>query len=258
MNPGEYQKLEQVDQEHWFYRGKRQIVRHWIERYIEIKRDDLLIDGGTGTGIWPQEMGRECRVLGIDESEESVALARPRLGSVGGEVLKSGLQHVPLPDGIARVVTLLDVLEHLDDAEGAIREMLRLTKPGGLVVITVPALTWLWSDWDVALHHRRRYTKGSLLRTVNQPGAEILRCAYFNTIMLPVVAAVRGYRRIKRAARGHPRMEDQIPSPIINEILCRLMTWPACHRGWPAPLGVSLLAVVRHGFKLHASPEHTA
>jgi SAM-dependent methyltransferase len=249
MNPAEYVRLAQVDQHHWFYRGKRHIVRHWIGAYTRLGGNDLLIDGGTGTGIWPQEMARQCRVLGIDEYEESLTLARPRLAAVGGEVLKSGLQHVPLPDGLASVVTLLDVLEHLDDAEGAFREMLRLTKPGGLLVVTVPALMWLWSDWDVALHHRRRYTKKTLRQTLNQPGAEILRCAYFNTFALPAVALVRAYRRWRPAPGSNgvrpARMEDRIPGPLLNRMLFWLMTWPACRAWCAAPLGVSLLAVVR-------------
>ena len=245
MNPEEYQRLANVDHEHWFYRGKRHIVKYWIDHYIKLTRESLLIDAGTGTGIWPLSMGKLCQVLGIDGSEESLRLARPRLESVGGKVMQSGLQRVDLPDRVATVITLLDVLEHLEKPEEAFLEMLRLTKPGGLIVVTVPALPCLWSDWDVALHHYRRYTKKTLLSTLCHPGGEMLHCAYFNTLMLPAVAVIRGYRRLRPAPVGGKRMEDEIPNKFINETLFRLMTWPACHRWVPAPLGVSLLAVVR-------------
>src|SRR5262249_20404319 len=140
MNPEEYDRLDRVERQHWFYRGKRDVVRHWIRRYRPLRSDDLLIDGGAGTGTWLVEMSRSCHVLGLDDHPESIALARPRLEAVGGSVLQTSLAKVDLPDRVAAVVTLLDVLEHLDDDEAALREMVRLVEPGGLVVITVPAL----------------------------------------------------------------------------------------------------------------------
>ena len=74
---------------------------------------------------------------------------------------------------VLSIMTLMDVLEHLDDDDAALREMIRLTRPGGLIVITVPALRWLWSDWDVVLHHRRRYHRRPILaaKTGRTPAA---------------------------------------------------------------------------------------
>src|SRR5215210_3389619 len=183
MNPEEYEKLDRLDRVHWFYRGKRAIVRHWIGRHLELGPDDLLIDAGMGTGTWLVEMSRRCRVLGLDD-HESLAVAGPRLRAVGGDSLKTTLERVDLPDGCAAVVTLMDVLEHLDDDAAALREIIRLTRPGGLLVLTVPALRWLWSDWDVGLHHRRRYHRADLLDLVRRPGVEVLRCSYINTASL--------------------------------------------------------------------------
>src|SRR5512135_2488475 len=115
MNPDEYAKLDRIDREHWFYRGKRAIVRHWINRYATLSPEDLYLDAGCGTGTMLVEMSRVCRVVGLDDHPESIALARPRVESLGGRVLQTGLDQVPLSDGCAAVVTLLDVLEHLDD-----------------------------------------------------------------------------------------------------------------------------------------------
>jgi SAM-dependent methyltransferase len=245
MNAEEYAKLDRIDREHWFYRGKRDVVRHWIARHARLGAADLLIDAGCGTGTFLEEMSGHCRVLGLDAHDESVALARPRLEAVGGGVLQTGLDRVDLPDGCAAVVTLLDVLEHLDDDGAALREMLRLVRPGGLVVITVPALRWLWSDWDVALHHRRRYSRSELLRLVRRPGAEVLRCTYFNTALLPPIALIRLWRRLRPAKPGAARAEDAIPSPWLNRLLYRTLVSPACWGWFRPPLGVSLLAVLR-------------
>jgi SAM-dependent methyltransferase len=181
----------------------------------------------------------------LDQYEESVALARPRLEAVGGTVLQTSLDRVDLPDGIATVVTLLDVLEHLDDDAAALREMRRLVRPGGLLVLTVPALRWLWSDWDVALHHRRRYQRADLLRLLQACDARVLHCAYINTAALPSVALVRGWRRLFPPAPGAVRAEDRIPWGPANNLLYHLFVAPACRPWFRPPAGCSLLAVLR-------------
>jgi SAM-dependent methyltransferase len=244
MQPDEYAKLDQLDQRHWFYRGKRDIVRHWIDRLLPLKPDDLLIDAGTGTGVWPLEMSRRCRVIGLDDHAESVQLAAPRLEAVGGRVIQTPLDHVDLPTGCAAVVTMLDVLEHLDDDVAALAEMVRLVRPGGLIVITVPALRWLWSDWDVALHHRRRYHLPDLRKLVNRPDVNVEHLAYANTFALGPIALVRAWRRLVPPKPGAPRAEDSVPWGPVNRLLYETYVRPACW-GWHLPVGVSLLAVLR-------------
>ncbi len=245
MDAAQYADLDRLDRDHWFYRGKRAIVEHWIDRYLTLGPDDLLIDGGMGTGTWLVQMSRRCRVLGLDDHDESLAIARPRLEAVGGSALKTTLDRVDLPDGCAAVVTLLDVLEHLDDDEAALREMIRLVRPGGLVVVTVPALPWLWSDWDTVLHHRRRYVRSQLRRLVDRPGVEVLRCTYFNTLALAPIAAIRMLRKVKPPRPGAPRAEESMPPDRANRLLYGAMVAPA-RWGWlRPPVGVSLLAVLR-------------
>jgi SAM-dependent methyltransferase len=245
MNPEQYARLDQVEREHWFYRGKRAIVRHWIERYAPLTRDDVLIDGGCGTGNWLVEMSSRCRVLGLDSFPESVALARPRLEAVGGSVLQTTLDRVELPDASATVVTLLDVLEHLDNDETALREMVRLVRPGGLIVVTVPALRWLWSDWDVVLQHRRRYHRADLLKVIGQCNVDVLHCAYMNTLALLPIALVRMWRKLRPPGPDAHRAEDAIPPRPVNSLLYHTFVIPASWRWFHPPAGVSLLAVLR-------------
>lgn len=245
MNPEEYEKLDRLDRVHWFYRGKRAIVRHWIGRYAALGPGDLLIDAGMGTGTWLVEMSRRCRVLGLDDHDESLAVACPRLRAVGGDYRKTTLERVDLPDGCAAVVTLMDVLEHLDDDAAALREMIRLTRPGGLLLITVPALRWLWSDWDVVLHHRRRYDRAGLLDLVRQPGVEVLRCTFMNTALLAPIGLVRLGRKLRPPRPGARRLEDHVPGRMLNALLYHFLTVPACWEWFRPPIGVSLLAVLR-------------
>jgi len=245
MNPDEYDKLARIDATHWFYSGKRIVVRHWISRYIRLEPEDVLIDAGAGTGTLLVEMARYCRVIGLDNFEESLNIALPRIQAVGGKIIKTSLAKVDLPDSCARVVTLLDVLEHLDDDQGALREMVRLTRPQGLLILTVPALKMLWSDWDVALHHRRRYTRSEFLRLVDLPGVELLHCAYVNSLLFPPIALVRVFRRFFPRPPGAARAEDKIPPAWLNSLLRQLFVRPACWGWFHPPVGVSLLAVLR-------------
>lgn len=245
MNPQEYANLERIDRLHWYYRGKRAIVRHWIDRHAALRPQDLLIDAGMGTGSWLVEVSERCRVLGLDDHEESLLLATPKLAAVGGQALRTSLVRVDLPDEIAAVVTMLDVLEHLDDDAQGLREMVRLTRPGGLIVITVPALRWLWSDWDVALHHHRRYGHADLMRLFAPLEVDVLRCAYFNWAAVVPSWLIRKGRSVLGAKPGASRTEDWIPGRVLNQALYHLMVEPARWGWFRPPLGMSLLAVLR-------------
>jgi len=143
------------------------------------------------------------------------------------------------------VVTMLDVIEHLDDDLAAVREMVRITAPGGLIVITVPALMFLWSDWDVTLHHRRRYTTAQLKALFDNDKVEVLHCTYFNSLVLPLVWAIRFFRRFLPEKTGRIRAEEKVPPWPLNGILLRLMVWPACRSWFRPPAGVSAIAVLR-------------
>ena len=158
--------------------------------------------------------------------------------------MQTPLDRIDLPDCCATVVTAMDVLEHLDDDAGALKELTRLVRTGGLIVITVPALRWLWSDWDVVLHHRRRYHRADLRKLVQQPNLEVLHLKYTNFFALPLILLVRLWRRWFPLKPGAVRAEDNIPFRPLNNLLRALYVYPA-RWGWPVPLGVSLLAVLR-------------
>lgn len=244
MNPEEYNNLARVEQQHWFYAGKREIVRAWIQRCHPLKPTDLLADCGAGTGIFAVEMRPTCRVVAVDDFEESLQLLEARLGK--NATLKGSCTALPMGDNSVDVLTALDVIEHVQDDHAAVKEFLRVLKPGGIAVITVPALMALWSDWDVALHHHRRYDAAKLRATVPS-GFEILHLNYINVTVLPIVFFVRKFRALKESLgfKTVSRSEDRIPPRWMNNLLRWQFVRLACQKSVQFPAGVGLLAVLR-------------
>lgn len=239
MEPAEYANLERVERDHWYYAGKRELVRRWIDRVRPPSRADALIDFGAGTGSFAKEMERQCSVTVLDDHEESLRILRSRfapdrvVGLVDGEV--------PLPDASFEYVTALDVLEHTPDDRKAAESIHRLLKPGGIAIVTVPAGMALWSDWDVGLHHHRRYSRDQLLGLFPSPRWTVVHVNYTNFFIYPAVWLVRKCVRRRPGARH----EDRVPAAWVNAALRSLFVGQGMMRRPRFPFGVSLLLIAR-------------
>jgi SAM-dependent methyltransferase len=244
MNPEEYANLERVEKEHWFYAGKREIAAHWLAHYGVLNSKKLLVDCGAGTGRFAAELQSRCRVIAIDDHEESLEIARRLLGRE--HVLRGSCEATGLADASTDAVTALDVLEHVPDDAKAATELHRILKPGGILVVTVPAFQALWSDWDVALHHYRRYRRPMLARVLRGAGFELLHISYINVIAFPAVFAIRKLRALfPIPTAAGTRAEEKLPPAWLNRILRKTFVGPACQKVLPFPFGVGLLAVAQ-------------
>jgi len=242
MNAEEYANMEQMEGAHWYYAGKRDFCREWLLRVGPPRTGDLLLDCGAGTGRFAREMEAHCRVMVLDDHEEALKLLRTRFDA--GQILSLAGDRVPLPDGSLNYVTALDVLEHTPDDLAVVKGFHRLLKPGGVALVTVPAGMALWSDWDVALHHYRRYSRPQLKALFPADQWELIHVNYTNVAVYPAVWLVRKWRKWFPAPGGTARTEDKLPAPWINGLLRRLFVQPALWR-FPFPFGVSLLLVAR-------------
>lgn len=245
MNAAEYANLDAVEKTHWYYAGKRELVRWWIERVAPPKADDVLLDCGAGTGRFALEMQERCRVLVLDDHAEALELLRKRFREE--QVIALTGDSVPLPDASLDYVTALDVLEHVPDDAAVVRGFHRLLKRGGVAVVTVPASMALWSDWDEALHHFRRYNRRQLTALFPAEQWELVQVNYTNVVAYPAVWLVRKWRKIaprRTGAESGARAEDKEPAPWLNVLLkavfVKLGTWRV-----PFPFGVSLILVAR-------------
>lgn len=242
MDPAEYANLAAIEQEHWYYSGKRRFVRDWILRVRRPQPTDVLLDCGAGTGLFAQEMSANCRVLVLDDHEDALRFLRQRFKPE--QILSLAGDRVPLPDRSLEYVTALDVLEHVPDDAAVVRGFHRLLKPGGVCAVTVPASMALWSDWDVALHHFRRYKREQLRALFPSHDWEIVHVNYTNVAAYPAVWAIRKWRAWRPAATTAGRAEDRLPPAWLNRGLRTVFVGMA-HSRIPFPFGVSLLLVAR-------------
>ena len=239
MRPEEFDALARVEREHWFYRGKRDLVRHWIERLAPLRGDDLLVDIGAGTGQLISEVAGSCRALGVEAHPQGLAIAASR----AVRLVQASIEALPIAAGAAAVITALDVIEHVEDDVAALAELHRVVRPGGLVILHVPAFQLLWSDWDVSLGHKRRYTKPSLLELVRRSPLQVRHCAYVNTAAFLPILAVRALRA-RFGIGGEQRLEDGVPPAPLNHLLHWAYVTPGRWR-WSPPFGVSILCILQ-------------
>jgi SAM-dependent methyltransferase len=226
------------DRLHWYFRGRLAVLRSALRRVLP--RGPLrLLEIGCGTGNVLSALVEFGEVVGIEVNDAFLAVAR----AGGLDVRKGALpDDLPVATGWADVVLLLDVIEHVDDDVGALRGARRALRPGGLVVITVPAYAWLWSGHDVVLGHRRRYVAADLRRRVEVAGYHVERLSYFNTVLFPAIAATRLFNRLRHDDRHDLRR----PGSTFNTFLEWLFALERHAVPTPAlPFGASLFVVAR-------------
>jgi ubiquinone/menaquinone biosynthesis C-methylase UbiE len=245
MNSEEYSNLERVEKHHWFYAGKREIVRYWLNQVGPLSPEQILLDCGAGTGLFVKEMLAACKAIALDDHQESLEIAREKLSAA--HVVEGLCTQIPFEENSIDAITALDVLEHVEHDHLAIKEFARVLKPGGILIVTVPALPTLWSDWDVALHHYRRYTSKSMLDLVPNSDFTLIHHNYVNFAVLPIVWLLRKIRGLNKSPSetSTTRAEDSIPIKPLNALLKWLFVKLACQKSVQFPAGVGLIGIWR-------------
>jgi SAM-dependent methyltransferase len=192
--------LAEADRSHWWFRSKAALVATALWRTSRpLHGRGWLVDIGGGAGGVTALLGWPPDRLAVLEGNP--ALATQAHTSHGLAATRALVDQVPLADGAAEVVCLLDVIEHLHDPVAALREAARVLEPGGRLVVTVPAHQWLWSAADEHLGHVRRYTRPALRAELAMSGFEpVLLAHVFSWLVLPVLVT----RKLRRT--GSPEL----------------------------------------------------
>jgi len=240
MDRAVFDRMAELDQNHWWFTARRRILASVIRRIIRPPADARILELGCGTGHNLDMLGAFGQVEASELDDHARELAAKRLGR--------RVERAPLPDlGMFPadrydLVALLDVLEHVVDDKGSLAAVFTRLKPGGALLLTVPANPWMWSAHDVAHHHHRRYRKSEIAALAAAAGYDIDLLSPFNTMLFPLIAGVRVINKL----RGHDSADDALPARPVNQALDRLFGAEAGLIGrLPFPFGVSLVAVLR-------------
>ena len=237
------QLMLDVDEHHWWYRGRRRIIRAELDR-LALAPHARILDAGCGSGRTLKELADYGEVCGIELNPQAAEVAR---GRSLGDVRIGRLEELPWDDATFDLVTCLDVLEHTPDDRLTLRELRRVVKPGGRMLVTVPAYEALWSTHDEVNHHFRRYARPMLRSAATDAGWRVERMTSFNCLLLAPAAAVRISQRRRRRRSGAPHIPElQLAPAWLNGVLERPLRiearWLA--QGRTLPAGLSLLAVL--------------
>jgi SAM-dependent methyltransferase len=240
MERAVFDRMAELDQDHWWFIARRRILKGLIKRIIRPPEKAKILEVGCGTG----HNLAMLKTFGSVEASELDRCAR----AVANKRLPGKVKSAKLPDlsmfkrNGYDLIALLDVLEHVPDDLASLRAIHMRLKPGGALLLTVPANPWMWSAHDAAHHHFRRYTKKQLEELFLRSGLEVELLSYFNTLLFPLVASARVVGKITRKESA----DDKLPSAPINAVLNSIFGLEAGLIGrLPMPFGVSLVAVVR-------------
>jgi SAM-dependent methyltransferase len=245
FDPHYFPTLAEVESEHYWFATRREVVRDVLRDAVRDLEQRRLFDIGCGSGGLLAFLGASGVVLAgaCDVYPESLALVRGRVAAP--LLLVDEGRFPPLAPG-QTLVSLFDVLEHIDDDLGTLRHLVEVLEPGGILVLTVPAHPFLFDEMDEIAHHRRRYTRRELGDKLRGAGFRVRHLAHFMAPLVPLVVVLRWAMRVlaRRTNAMERRKAELGVTPFLNGVMRALLRLerPLVRSG-ALPFGTSLIAV---------------
>jgi SAM-dependent methyltransferase len=233
-----YDRMAELDERHWWYRARREVLEALIRRVARPPAKARILEIGCGTGHNLAMLAAFGAVDALELDEAARGYAEKRLGR---EVMSAPLPELAgVPERRYDLIGAFDVIEHIDDDRAALASIATRLKPGGTFIMTVPAHAWMWSAHDTVNHHKRRYSKRSLTRLVETSPLRLDAIGYFNSLLFPAAVA----ERLASKARGKEDADLKLPVAPLNAALERAFAAERHLIGRiPLPPGLSLYAV---------------
>lgn len=246
MDPAIYGTYYRMERELWWFFARQEIVFSFLEKLRPDLQQCKVLDIGTGTGSYLEEFHRRgIDAEGHDASEEAIAyLAK----NPNNKIQKKNFPEDYLSETVRYdVVLMLDVLEHVQEDARGLETALRLLKPGGVLVCTVPACKAMWGPYDIVSHHFRRYSRSELKQLAEKfSGFKMVKLSYFNTLLFPLMYLVRVFENLKYQITKKLTYEPHLVSGWLNQLLYKIfrLEKPILH-AVNLPYGSSLLMVLK-------------
>lgn len=242
METSEYGEMYQLESFYWWFVARRRLLDSIVKELALDIENPVVLDVGCGTGMNYQVLSPLGETFCIDVSESAILYSRRRGLTL---LARSSVDRLAFVDASFDLVTALDVLEHIDEDVVALRELRRVMKRGGLLMITVPAYGFLWSEHDEALHHRRRYAAYELRNKLVRAGFEVERITFYITSLFFPILAMRILQNIfKRSVQ--PKTSHIILPKWLNSFLIAILGLERrLLRLINLPFGVSIVCLAR-------------
>ena len=251
MQTEQFHLHSRMEETHWWFTGRREILRRLVRQVLP-HAGQTVLDIGCGTGGNLAAFAGEHRCLGWDPSEEAIRLARqsyPAIQFLSGSFDEAIASAPRNPD----LILATDVLEHIEGDRAFLSKLVAAVRPGGHLLITVPAGMELWSPHDVSVGHVRRYDRAQLERLWAGQPISASMVSYYNARLYPAVRCVRFWTRRSGRAGGEAETDFRLPPAPVNRLLNRIFAAEADvlvsllqkkrRRGFRR--GVSLIALLR-------------
>jgi 2-polyprenyl-3-methyl-5-hydroxy-6-metoxy-1,4-benzoquinol methylase len=248
MTPGLNDAHDRLEENHWWFEGRRRVVREVLTRHVLPRASRKILDVGCGAGGMFPLLSEFGAVDGAEYSPDMLERARRKYPM--RRIERCALPD-ELPEGTWDLITAFDVIEHLDEPIASLRAMRSHLSWDGQMLITVPAFQFLWGHHDDANQHRRRYSRVELVSHLSSAGLKVTYVSYFNTLLFPAVAATRLLERVlpkKQHAVGHDAGNlEETPEPINRVLKLLFSSERLAVKRTSLPFGVSLVAVAQRG-----------
>ena len=233
----------QAEATHFWYHGFRSYLLPVLAGAVKGRAHARILDVGCGTGYNLGLLSRHGAVVGLDLNARGLAHAR----AIGQPLLRGDTARLPFADGTFDLVTSFDMMQCIPTDREAVREMARVAKPGGVVVVSMAALDILHGDHSEVWQEYRRYTRASARALAEQAGLRVERAAYMFAVLFPLLLVSRGVQRLTRRFREVRDDTDiTIPAAPVNAVLSSLLRAEAAlSRRVGMPVGSSVLLVAR-------------
>jgi 2-polyprenyl-3-methyl-5-hydroxy-6-metoxy-1,4-benzoquinol methylase len=240
MYKQEYKNMFALEDTYWWFVARRKMVINLLRQYVKNRENISILDIGCGTGNNLIELSKLGQAIGLDDSQEAIDFCRQR-GLY--DVVKQNAEEINLSDNSFNVITMLDVLEHVQDDNKVLNNCYNLCKKDGLMLITVPAYGFLWSEHDEALQHKRRYTASELRNKLILANFKIIKLSYTITSLFFPIFFIRLWQSIFKDST-HPQTSIVLLPKLINNFIIKILDFEnSLLRFINYPIGVSIVCL---------------